>query len=299
MNNFWIFQYGQGALIRNNYGFSSIHSWTNLGDNPVEYHLESIKNNTPTTLAKKSLYYLKLDSESRINSKKLFTIETINKYLTLHDESSIRSFLKKDSSKISQIKIKISSDTFESKLINEFTQFNGSIIFDCNATFNYNDFINFWGSLSENIKNKVIYIEDPCPYSKDIWSELNSKNIPLAFDFYGNSEINDFYKVRVLKPKIQDCQHIIPLEQSKNRNICITSMFDNPFGVSITAFEYLNLKNKYPDISFETPGLNCPRNKNFDDFYDIIFSKDFEFNAPDDFGFGFTEQLEKLKWKKL
>jgi hypothetical protein len=72
---------------------------------------------------------------------------------------------------------------------------------DFNNGLNKFEALSFWQSLPLSIKNKIDYLEDPCPANELDWSELAANGIPLACD--RNPKFEKIIKAIVFKPNIE------------------------------------------------------------------------------------------------
>jgi O-succinylbenzoate synthase len=306
-NDLWYFPYTlttsqqaqtYGALLRINDGFGAIHPWIQFGDLPLDQQLASIKNDIPTQLAKRSLYYIDIDRDARQKGISLF--QDFKKFKSHKLFISIDSINLENINNLETVKIKISNSNNYIENLNKLSGIdNLKIRLDANCKFSFDEFCNFWDSLNQYVKTKIEFVEDPCPYDDKTWATLaGNKNVPIAYDFYGNNQIKDYYKYRVIKPVVQKFEDVIFDEIKRGVNICITSSLDHPLGVCIAAWEYNKLNKNHPG-SLVTPGLTSFTNYQKDIFSEIIWDSNDQFKSPNGTGFGFDDLLDKLQWQKL
>ena len=258
----------EGALIKINAGYACIQPWITLGDNDLEYHLESIASNKPTDIAKAAIKCCFIDGKARSNKVDLFQSLTPPKYhLTFNpddlfniDPNSINSF--------THLKIK-SNENFVKilEIINKFSQF--KIRLDFNESITPRQLMDFNESLSSHTRNKIDFIEDPFPYDPDLWCHYQKQTgLNFALD-RGPYNANKGFKVRIWKPVILSSVETI-------QPICITHNMDHEFGRRYAAY-CASITN----YSIKVHGIG-----------------DFNHNR-NGYGLGMDDYLESLSWKDL
>ena len=258
----------EGALIKMNNGYSCIQPWKTLGDNDLEYHLESISVNKPTGIARAGIKCCMIDGEARSNKVDLFKSLEIPRYhLTLNSDD----FSKIDLGTINgftHLKIK-SSKNFGNTLdlINKFSQF--KIRVDFNESITPDQLIDFNESLSSHTRNKIDFIEDPFPYDPDLWCQYQKETgLNFALD-RGPYNANKGFKVRVWKPVILPSVETI-------QPICITHNMDHEFGRRYAAY----------CASISNYSINVHGIGNFN-------------HVNNGYGLGMDDYLESLTWNDL
>ena len=258
----------EGALIKINGGYACIQPWKTLGDNDLEYHLESIASNKPTDIAKAAIKCCLIDGKARSNKVDLFQSLTPPKYhLTFNpddlfniDPNSINSF--------THLKIKSNENFVKTlEIINKFSQF--KIRLDFNESITPDQLMNFNESLSSHTRNKIDFIEDPFPYDPDLWCHYQKQTgLNFALD-RGPYNANKGFKVRIWKPVILSSIETI-------QPICITHNMDHEFGRRYAAY-CASITN----YSIKVHGIG-----------------DFNHNK-NGYGLGMDDYLESLSWKDL
>ena len=258
----------EGALIKINGGYACIQPWITLGDNDLEYHLESIASNKPTDIAKAAIKCCFIDGKARSNKVDLFQSLTPPKYhLTFNpddlfniDPNSINSF--------THLKIKSNENFVKTlEIINKFSQF--KIRLDFNESITPDQLIDFNESLSSHTRNKIDFIEDPFPYDPDLWCHYQKQTgLNFALD-RGPYNAKKGFKVRIWKPVILSSIETI-------QPICITHNMDHEFGRRYAAY-CASITN----YSIKVHGIG-----------------DFNHNK-NGYGLGMDDYLESLSWKDL
>lgn len=282
----------KGALILVNGGYSVIHPWPELGDLPLEEQLSTLRAGGITPLLSRALHYLEIDCEARRDSRSLFDSLVVppSHKLVLHLSSL------QDDSLNGTYKLKIGINLRdELRMLNDLAP-NASTKFrlDANAALNREEAILFWRSLSDKIKQKVEFFEDPTRYDEALWRELSQDiGMPLAYDQYGEngSDIREHYSTRVIKPLIQDCATITAKESARNRKIVVTTSLDHPFGQRIAMYEAAIIGQNFPD-TISVCGLSSHSAYESNPFSEAI-------DKVSGTGFGFDDLLERIEWKKL
>lgn len=335
----------RGALIavRNStqyWGYADLHPWETLGDLEIEEQLSLIKKGSPTIQSEITLLAAQRDLRARENQENLihYSPEIINHYLLLDDNElnpifSSSLFLERDSIKPFIVKCKVSPLNFKFliNLINEESQKKRSFPLrwrlDFNSLFSYDDVINFWSQLSLKSKDLIDFIEDPCPYSRDLWNQLINKSIPLAMDLELRSLFKSKYNkttgfstfeveenllnelstqnlIFVLKPAIQKMEFWHQWLKKNPHHFIITSYLDHPVGL-LHALYWSEIF--YKDFSYlmKESGLNLSLSNDYLLKYWPFLKQNFDQGNfwtnqnQIESGIGFTQKLESLSWQIL
>ncbi len=250
-----------GALIRVGNGFADVHPWPELGDATLDTQLAKLARGETTALTRRSLELARIDATARERAMSLFDGLTIP---ASHWPGA------DPPPDFDTVKLK-SIETIPPRV---------RLRFDFNATLTPEQFV----MIAEGLpRERVDFIEDPCPYDAGTWSALREQTgMRLALDRFVAEEGVD---VLVVKPAIQD----IP-ETSKE--MVITSYMDHPVGQFGAAY-----------FAAIHPARRCglfthvlyDRNE----FIERIRSDGARLLPPDGTGIGFDDLLERLPWKKL
>jgi O-succinylbenzoate synthase len=237
----------EGALLRVGEGFADVHPWPELGDAPLDEQLALLSHGQTTPLTRRSLWF------ASVWRRDLFEGLTIPRS---HWPGS------DPPEDFDVAKVKMPGGTLPDR-VRLRLDFNG----DGDA------FARVAPTLP---RERIDFIEDPCPYDAATWREIRQRGFRLALDRHVATESVD---VLVVKPAVQDVPNVdIP--------IIITSYMDHPIGQLHAAYVAAN--------SNETCGLVTHVLYENDPFIERMKIEDARLVPPD-----FTDLLEALPWKRL
>ncbi|HXH38133.1 MAG TPA: enolase C-terminal domain-like protein [Thermoanaerobaculia bacterium] len=251
-----------GALLRIDDGFADVHPWPELGDAPLDTQLAMLARGETTALTRASLAFAAIDASARRDNRRLFEGLTIPRsHWPGADPPD-------------------GFDTVKLKSVDHIPD-HVRLRIDFNATLAPDEFVRIAATLP---RERIDFIEDPCPYDAATWRELRARTgMRLALDRGTGTEDVD---VIVVKPAVQK----IP---DSDAEIVVTSYMDHPLGqlcaayaaakASITATCGLVTHVLFePDVFIERMRIDGTR---------LI--------PPDGNGFGFDDLLERLPWRSL
>jgi O-succinylbenzoate synthase len=252
----------EGALIRDGDGFADVHPWPELGDEPLGEQLARLARGETTSLTRRSLAFAKLDGAARREGRSLFDGLTIPKSHWPGDDPPD------------------DFDTVKLKSIERIPD-RVRLRIDFNATLRPEEFVYIADALP---KERVDFVEDPCPYDGATWSALRqTTGLRFALDRGLATEGVD---VLVVKPAVQEMP-------AGDHDVVVTSYMDHPVGQFFAA--YVAATNQVNDrCGLFTHVLFEP-----DDFIERVRSDGARLLAPEGSGVGFDDLLERLPWKTL
>jgi O-succinylbenzoate synthase len=251
----------EGALLRVGDGFADIHSWPELGDAPLDEQLARLARGETTPLLFRSIACAALDGRARAAGRSLFDGLTIPRSHWPGDDPP-RDF-----------------DTVKLKSIDRIPP-NVWLRLDFNARLTPEQFIYMAEALP---RDRVDFVEDPCPYDAATWSALReTTGLRLALD---RGTAADGVDVLVVKPAVQE----VP---SSEKEIVITSYMDHPIGQFFAAYEAARYGRG-------THGLFTHVLYEPDAFTDAIRADGARLLPPEGTGLGFDDLLERLPWKRI
>jgi o-succinylbenzoate synthase len=252
----------RGALIRVGDGFADVHPWPELGDAPLDAQLASIAAGAPLPLARRSLALASLDGEARRASRSLFDGLTI-------PPSHWPGADPPDSFEVAKLK---SMEAIPERV---------RLRIDFNATLTPAGFLRIAETLP---RERVDFVEDPCPYDAAIWRELRSRGrLRLALD---RGVAEDGVDVLVVKPAVQEMP-------STSREVVVTSYMDHAVGQMFAA--YVAAAHRVSSVC----GLFTHVLYERDAFFDRIAADGPRLRAPAGTGIGFDDLLEGLPWRRI
>ena len=277
-----------GALIRVGGGYADIHPWPELGDLPLDEQLAMLARGETTPLTASSLEFASIDAAARRDGRSLFDGLTIPPSHWPGPDPA---------SEFDTVKLK-SIDVIPDSV---------RLRIDFNATLTAEEFVEIAKTLP---RERIDFIEDPCPYDPDVWRELRVKTgLRLALDrapspsqrrqeclchtsgdpmWHRHSclcSVNS-YDVLILKPALEE----IPCADAE---IVVTSYMDHPIGQLCAAYAAATANIK------STCGLITHVLFENDPFIERMRIDGTRLVAPEGTGWGFDDLLENLPWRKL
>lgn len=263
----WVYRYTLkpqsrlGALIRVDDGFADVHPWPELGDLPLNEQLAILARGETTSLTRASLEHARIDGDARRRGVSLFEGLTIpESHWPGNDPPP-------------------GFDTVKIKRVMPVPE-HVRIRIDFNAKLSAVEFLRIADTLP---RERIDFIEDPCPYDPVVWRELREKTgLRLALDrFAGDAD------VLVHKPALHTEWPVFEGE------IVVTSYMDHPIGQFFAAYVAATHAVSARCGLF-THVLYEP-----DAFIERIATDGARLLPPDGTGVGFDDLLESLPWKKL
>ena len=249
-----------GALLRVDDGFADIHPWPELGDAPLDEQLALLARGETTPLTRASLRLAQLDAGARRRGVSLFEGLTIPlSHWPGNDPPA-------------------GFDTIKTKGVVDFPA-NVRIRIDFNARLSAEEFVRIAETLP---KERIDFIEDPCPYDEEVWRELRARTgLRLALDrFEGDAD------VLVHKPALQSAW-------PAHNDVVVTSYMDHPVGqfgaAYVAATHPANARcGLFTHVLYEP-----------DAFLERIESDGARLLPPRGTGIGFDDLLERLPWTSI
>lgn len=239
----------RGALIRIRDGFADIHPWPELGDATIDEQLALLARRQTTALTRRSLWFA---SEWK---PRMFDGLTIPRS---HWPGS------DPPEKFDTAKVKMPGGVLPDR-VRLRLDFNG----DGEA---------FARVASTLPRERIDFVEDPCPYDGATWSRLRGETgLRFALD---RGDAEEGVDVLVVKPAVQDVPHT-------SKEIIVTSYMDHPIGQLHAAYVAAGCRP-------HTAGLITHVLYESDPFIERMQIDGTRLVIPD-----FTDLLESLPWKKL
>jgi O-succinylbenzoate synthase len=262
----------RGALIRIDGGYADIHPWPELGDATLDEQLAMLARGETTTLTRASLKFAAIDAAARRDGRNLFDGLIIPpSHWPGPDPPG-------------------GFDTVKLKSIDRIPE-HVRLRIDFNATLTPEEFVQVAATLP---RERIDFIEDPCPYDAAMWTELRSlTGLRLALDRGGAAEHRqeclcpaEGADVLVIKPAIEG----IP---STDSELVVTSYMDHPIGQLCAAYAAATA-GVTTTCGLVTHVLYDP-----DPFIDRMQIDGARLVPPGGTGWGFDDLLERLPWRTL
>ena len=255
----------RGALIRVDGGYADIHPWPELGDAPLNEQLALLARGETTPLTRASLKFADIDRAARRDERSLFDGLTIPpSHWPGPDPPG-------------------GFDTVKLKSIDRIPE-HVRLRIDFNATLTPEEFVRIAATLP---RERVDFIEDPCPYDAATWTDLRARTgLRLALDRGSVAGQRRGADVLVIKPAIEE----IPPTDSE---LVVTSYMDHPIGQLCAAFAAATA-GITATCGLVTHVLYEP-----DPFIDRMQIEGTRLVPPGETGWGFDDLLEGLPWRTL
>jgi O-succinylbenzoate synthase len=255
----------RGALIRVDGGVADVHPWPELGDLPLDEQLALLARGETTPLTQASLEFASIDAAARRDGRSLFGGLTIppSHWPGPDPQPSF------DTVKLKNV------DVIPDRV---------RLRIDFNATLTVEEFVEIAATLP---RERIDFIEDPCPYDADVWRELREETgLRLALDRGASSFSVNSYDVLIVKPALEE----IPCTEAE---VVVTSYMDHPIGQLCAAYAAATANitstcGLITHVLFET-----------DPFIERMRIDGTRLVAPDGRGWGFDDLLGNLPWRKL
>lgn len=292
-----------GALIVNDEGgYGCIHPWPELGDASLEEELDALKQGKPLPLGKRALECAAVDAEAREQGRNLFENLTIpESHATLPPSVSPATvrIMALHGFRAGKIKALANIESTRERLATlaaMVPEWRWRI--DFNAILSPSEAAGFWKNLSDELRQKIDFIEDPCNFTQESWQQLAMDGLPIACDL--GSDIChqpkitfDIPMVRVIKParerspKAESGKHIF------------TTVMDHPIGQLWAAYCAADYYRNTPQGEIPLCGLCTHLLFKKDPFIEALGDISPRITIPEGTGLGFDDLLAGLEWKKL
>jgi O-succinylbenzoate synthase len=290
-----------GALIRVGDGYGCLHPWPELGDPGLRDLLEQLAaGGREEPLLQRALYCAATDGKARREGVSLFDGFSVpDSYASLGVPSDVmvegavrRGFR--------AAKVKGSSDwAAEAERLNRWSHEWPKLSWrvDFNGSLSFMEATRLGECLTDRLRERIDYIEDPCPYDVADWAELSRiSGLRLAMDLGAGPERE--VPVLVIKPAKDFPVAYRATAASRDVELAVTSYMDHPLGQCFAAFEAARLATE-PDIRVALCGLQTHGLFEENEFSERLGKPGPRFTTPEGSGLGFDDLLEALPWKRL
>ncbi len=291
----------EGVLLRgDNGGYACLQSWPELGDAPLEYELDGLREGSPLRLGSRALKCIEIDGEARAKGVNLFDglrVPRSHATLAVSATPSQVYTLHQRGFRVGKIKVipKLASTVERlTNLASMVPEWKWRVDFNC--TLSVDETLRFWDMLSDAMKARIDFIEDPCYYDVCSWQRLQDAGIPLGYDLPVQNE--SIIPGRTTKPMMR---LVKPARHHSNSGLPVfTSYLDHPLGQCWAAYNAALFYKDVPEEDVPLCGLvtqQIYRPNAFSEELGMDITP--EFHAPKGTGLGFDALLAGLAWKKL
>ena len=291
----------EGILLKgDDGGYASLQSWPELGDSPLEYEMDALRDGTPLLLGERAMKCMELDAKARAKGVNLFAgLRTPQSHATLTVSVTPSQVYNLNQRGFRMGKIKVIpklASTVErlTNLAAMVPEWKWRVDFDC--TLSMEETLQFWDMLPKALKERIDFIEDPCYYDVNEWQTLQEAGIPLGYDTPLRNEKTipkrtSLPMMRIVKP----ARH-----HSNSGKPVFTTNLDHPLGQCWAAYNAAVFYSDKPTDQVPLCGLVTQHV-----YQPHAFSEQLgmditpEFRVPPGTGLGFDALLEAQEWKKL
>jgi O-succinylbenzoate synthase len=291
----------EGALIEVDGGFGCIHPWPELGDPPLEKCLADLAGARRWPIVRRALRCAEFDRAARVLDESLFDeMEVPCSHATLANGTA-EEISQAAEAGFSVVKLKFGRDLVsEAKFLDQMTAAFPSLRWrlDFNESPTPEEVTHLLLGLSEKSRVAIDFVEDACPYTDSVWTELQRKTrVRLAVD-HEASPLSSAAQVMVIKPAVDEPFLLAEAALAHNQRVVMTSYMDHPFGQAFAAWEAARLGLQFPGL-VGMCGLQTHHLFEADGFTEALGSWTPNFKIPPGTGIGFDDQLDALPWTRL
>lgn len=290
----------EGVLLRDaDGGHACLQPWPELGDPPLQGCLDDLAGPRRRAIVRRALRCLEMDGAARSVEDPLFEeleIPASHATLTTWESSAVETAI---AAGFGTVKLKCGHGfdaTLFASLASDFPSLKWRL--DFNETGDAEGLADALLSLGPEIRHRIDFIEDPCPYSAKIWRELRRRTgIALAVD-RESAPLADAAQVMVIKPAVDEPWLLGEAATGHGQRALVTSYMDHPFGQAFAAWEAGRLALQFPALPV-AGGLRTHHLFEPDAFSEALGPWTPDFRPPPGTGLGFDDLLAKLPWKRL
>ena len=291
----------EGVLLRgDNGGYACLQPWTELGDSPLEYELDALRDGNPLRLGQRALKCIEIDGEARSKGVNLFDglrVPRSHATLTVSTTPSQVYNLHQRGFRVGKLKVIPKLSSTVERLVNLASmvpEWKWRVDFNC--TLSPEDALKFWDMLPPAMRERIDFIEDPCYYDVEVWQNLQDAGIPLGYDMPVQNE--SIIPQRTSKPMMRIVK---PARHHSTIGLPVfTTYMDHPLGQCWAAYNAAVFYNDTPAEEIPLCGLVSHHVYRANPFSEELgMNVTPEFHAPAGTGLGFDKLLAALPWKTL
>jgi o-succinylbenzoate synthase len=291
----------EGALIQIDGGYGCIHPWPELGDPPLEKCLTDLAGNRYWPIVRRAVRCAIFDAAARSLNESLFDeMEIPESHATLPETDSAHVALAVEAG-FSIIKLKTGRNLAkETKFLESMIEAYPALKWrlDFNEVLSPGEALEFLSGLSEKARAALDFVEDPCPFSENVWKDLYRRTrVPLAVDHEAGPQ-SAGAQVMVIKPAVDEPFLLGESAMGFQQRVILTSYMDHPFGQSFAAWEAARLELEFPGL-VGVCGLQTHHLFEKSEFTEALGPWSPKFKVPAGTGLGFDDYLDALPWTRL
>lgn len=291
----------QGVLLRgDNGGYACLQPWPELGDAPLEYELDALRDGTPLRLGARALKCVELDGAARAKGESLFAgLRVPRSHATLPVSATPGQVynLHQRGFRVGKIKVVPKLAATVERLVNLASMVpDWKWRVDFNCTLSLEDALQFWEMLPPAMRQRIDFVEDPCYYDVAVWQALQDAGMPLGYDMpVQNESIIPQHTTKPMMRLVKPARHM-----STTGMPVFTSYMDHPLGQCWAAYNAAAYYTGKPEAEVPFCGLLTHLNYKPNPFSEQLgFNITPDFPVPTGTGLGFDALLAALPWKSL
>lgn len=286
-------------------GYADLHPWPELGHAPLAGHLASLATGQPTTLATLAVRHARTDAAGRRAGVSLFDgLPAVRSHglMTSWTEAPRSTFEQCAERGCGTIKLKIGRNPVrEASALNAVGDLPFRWRLDANARLSADSVREFLSALSGDVRARIEFLEDPCPYEPDVWATLGrTTGIPLALDWELPERPPPWPGacLLVIKPAVQDAFPLARAAAECGMDLVVTHSMDHPLGRATALWTAMRLRQRHGAIVREG-GLDGSGLYAREAFAPAWNEASPQAGLPRGTGFGFDRLLQELDWSPL
>jgi O-succinylbenzoate synthase len=291
----------EGVLIKVGEGYGCIHPWPELGDPPLEKCLDDLKGRRVWPIVKRALRCAEYDNVARVAEESLFEEMEVPKSHATVVNCTAKDIAAAVEAGFEMVKIKAGRNlAVEAKFLEEMSHEFPALRWrvDFNELLDTETADRFLSHLSDELKRKIDFIEDICPFSEGVWAELWKKHrLQLAVDRESGPH-RKAAQCMVIKPAVDEPYLLGEAAIMNSQRAVITSYMDHPLGQAFAAWEAARTELIFPGL-IGTCGLQTHHLFDKDAFTEKLGDWKPDFKVPGGTGLGFDDELAALTWIRL
>lgn len=294
-----------GVLVRIGNGYGCLQPWPELGDPTLQKCLEDLAGPRSRSIVRRTVRCAEMDGVARENEVSLFEemeVPESHATLTVDDHTDIVRAVEAGFSTV-KLKGSLKSDSdlprlaeFLEDMAGEFPPLRWRL--DFNETGEAATVAAFLNLVPKEIRRRIDFLEDPCPYAESTWSTLKqTTGVRLAVDREA-APICSAAQVMVLKPALDEPWLLAEAAANRGQQVVVTSYMDHPLGQAFAAWEAARLGLSFRGL-LGVCGLQTHHLFQADAFTESLGGWSPRFQSPGGTGLGFDDLLDALPWTRL
>ena len=223
----------EGVLVRVAGGVGCLQPWPSLGDDPLDVHLAALAAGRVTPLAARALECARTDGQARRGGRWLFAgLAVPPSHAILPGTPSAGAIVAAAREGVGAVEVKAGPEWRQ-----RLEAWAGAcalpdvrLRLDFNETLDPGEAAAMVAAVARWLGPGVDFIEDPCPFDRDVWARLESSSgLRLAADRACARPGADRF-LGVLKPAVEDADAVVAAAARSGRKLVVTTNMDHPVG---------------------------------------------------------------------